>query len=406
MREEMSVLNAVLTNKDIHKLFEHNVDNLMTDCSDMWGFIKDYYDSTQQVPTGEIMQDRFPEFMPGQASPTIYAVNQLKTAFLEQELRASITKTAKMLQSGESAKALESVSGDISKISRVTTKVVDVDVTNVDDAVAHFKELKQRTKNGALGVKTSIESFDVCLPMGISPGQLGIFLAYPAVGKSWLALLFAVRAWQNGKVPMIMSLEMTEAEVRNRLYTIIGEGKFSHRMISSGLIDIDAFEKFAREFIEGKQPFKIVSNEGVGEVTPNFLKAKIDQYKPDVIFVDYLQLMSDNGKSDQETVKIKNLSRELKLMAVSQAVPIIAIASATPDEASNLESIPQLGQVAWSKQIAYDADWVLAMGRKANSDALECAFRKNRNGYMGDFILLADFDRGRFEEVLDPTMNN
>jgi replicative DNA helicase len=121
------------------------------------------------------------------------------------------------------------------------------------------------------------------------------------------------------------------------------------------------------------------------------------------VFIDYLQLMQDNaGTSSNETVKIKNLSRELKLLAISEQVPIIAIASATPDDASDLESVPQLGQVAWSRQIAYDADWVLAMGRKQNSDALECAFRKNRHGFLGDFIMFADFDKGKFEEILDP----
>jgi protein-tyrosine-phosphatase len=65
--------------------------------------------------------------------------------------------------------------------------------------------------------------------------------------------------------------------------------------------------------------------------------------------------------------------------------------------------VPQLGQVAWSRQIAYDADWVLAMGRKQNSDALECAFRKNRHGFLGDFIMFADFDKGKFEEIDDPS---
>ncbi len=79
------------------------------------------------------------------------------------------------------------------------------------------------------------------------------------------------------------------------------------------------------------------------------------------------------------------------------------LASATPDDASDLESVPQLGQVAWSRQIAYDADWVLAMGRKQNSDALECAFRKNRHGFLGDFIMFADFDKGKFEEIDDPS---
>jgi replicative DNA helicase len=138
-------------------------------------------------------------------------------------------------------------------------------------------------------------------------------------------------------------------------------------------------------------------------MTPNVITSKIDQYRPDIVIVDYLQLMNDNsGTSNNETVKIKNLSRELKLLAISQKLPIIAIASATPDDATDLESVPQLGQVAWSRQIAYDSDWVLGMGRKANSTVLEAVLRKNRSGYMGAFYLDIDLDRGIFKEIIDP----
>jgi len=93
---------------------------------------------------------------------------------------------------------------------------------------------------------------------------------------------------------------------------------------------------------------------------------------------------------------MKNLSRELKLMSISEEVPIIAISSATPDDVTNMSTVPTLGQTAWSRQIAYDADWVLALGRATNSDIIECAFRKNRNGFMGDFLIQVDFDKGYY----------
>jgi replicative DNA helicase len=116
--------------------------------------------------------------------------------------------------------------------------------------------------------------------------------------------------------------------------------------------------------------------------------------------------MSPNQKSDNETVRMKNLSRELKLMAISEEVPIIAISSATPDDVTKLETVPTLGQTAWSRQIAYDADWVLALGRGTNSDIIECVFRKNRNGFMGEFLVQADFDKGyyRYKDYEDKTV--
>lgn len=401
--EELEVISAVCKNKDIHVMFENNADLLIKDCADVWEFIKDYYQTTRQVPDAELLATRFRDFEPRQSGPTIYQMNKLRQAYLDDTLKNSIKKAASLIQDNESAKALQELTFDISSMSRITAAVRDVDVTDVEDALSYFEKTRESAKNGEVGIKSNIASFDACLPMGIAKGQLGILLAYPAIGKSWLALYFATQAWKNGRIPMVLSLEMTEQEVRNRVFTIMGDGKFSHRGMSSGRVDTQSFTSWADQNIKGKQPFKIVSNDTGSEINPNVIRGKIDQYKPDIVFIDYLQLMSDNnGTYGNETVKIKNLSRELKLLAISEQIPIVAIASATPDDSSDLESVPQLGQVAWSRQIAYDADWVLAMGRKQNSDILECAFRKNRNGFLGDFIMECSFDSGRFKEVLDP----
>jgi replicative DNA helicase len=126
------------------------------------------------------------------------------------------------------------------------------------------------------------------------------------------------------------------------------------------------------------------------------LRGKIDQYKPDIVFIDYLNLMTSNQKTDSEVVKMKNLSRELKLLAISEQIPLVAISSATPDDITDMNSVPTLGQTSWSRQIAYDADFLLALGRAPNSDVLECVFRKNRNGFLGEFMVQVDFDSGRF----------
>jgi hypothetical protein len=68
---------------------------------------------------------------------------------------------------------------------------------------------------------------------------------------------------------------------------------------------------------------------------------------------------------------MKNLSRELKLLAISEQIPIVAISSATPDDITDMNSVPTLGQTSWSRQIAYDADWLLALGRAPNSDVFK-----------------------------------
>ena len=394
---ESKVLSAVLEDKQIHVLLQANVDNLLRTHNDIWNFIRNYFEVNSSVPPKSLVVEKFRDFQPVDGvGATKHHLEELQIEYLNDSLKDIIRHAASEVQGGNGNEALTNLITKTSELKKNTSAIRDIDATDLDSAVAYFEHVKKQQELGVIGIKTGLPGFDNYLPAGIMPGQLGVFLAYPGIGKSWLALYFAVQAWKQGKTPMIISLEMSETEVRNRVFTIMGEGLWSHRKISNGEIEIDMLRKWHADKLAGKPEFHIISNDSGGEITPSVLRGKIDQYKPDFVIVDYLQLMSPNQKADSETVRMNNLSRELKLMAIGEEVPIIAISSATPDDVNDLSSVPTLGQTAWSRQIAYDADWVIALGRGANSDIIECAFRKNRNGYMGEFLVQADFDKGYY----------
>jgi replicative DNA helicase len=394
---EAKVLSAVLNDKQIHVLLQADVGQILVTHNDVWDFIRNYYETNQTVPPHKIVTERFKDFdyFPDTGA-TRHHLEELRTQFLKDRLMKMIQDTALTVKGDEPVSALDTLISETANLKRLTSATRDLDVSNVEDAVAHFEMVKRLQDAGTYGIYTGLAGFDNYLPAGITPGQLGVLLAYPAIGKSWMVLYLAVQAWKNGKSPLIVSLEMTEAEVRNRIFTILGQGMWSHRKLSSGQVEIDMFKKWAAKTFEGKPEFHIISNDGIGEVSPSVLRGKIDQYHPDIMFVDYLNLMTSNQRTDNEVVKMKNLSRELKLLAISENIPVVAISSATPDDVTNMNSVPTLGQTSWSRQIAYDADWLLALGRAQNSDVLEAVFRKNRNGFLGEFVVQVDFDSGRF----------
>jgi replicative DNA helicase len=395
---EAKLISAVLQDKQVHVLLQANVDNILRTHNDIWQFIRNYSEMNSTVPPVSLVVDKFRDFTPVDGvGATKYHLEELQGEFLNDSLKDILRTTAGEVQSGQGVKALEELITQTSALKKNTSVIRDIDVIDIEDAVAYYENVKKQNEIGSIGIKTGLAGFDNYLPAGIMPGQLGVFLAYPGIGKSWMALYFAVQAWKQGKSPLIISLEMSETEVRNRVFTIMGEGLWSHRKLSSGAIETEDLRRWHKKELQGKPEFHIISNDGGGEVTPSVIRGKIDQYKPDLIIVDYLQLMSPNQKSDNETVRMKNLSRELKLMAISEEMPIIAISSATPDDVNKLDTVPTLGQTAWSRQIAYDADWVLALGRATNSDVIECVFRKNRNGFMGEFMVQADFDKGWYK---------
>jgi replicative DNA helicase len=394
---EAKVLSAVLKDKQLHVLLQANPDSLFKTHKDVWDFIKQYSEQNSVVPSIPLVIEKFRDFSPvGEIGNTKYHLEELRTSYLQDSLSGVLMSTAKQLQENKPNDALNNLISKTAELKKITANIRDIDATDIEDAVAHFKHIKELNEKGNYGIKTGLAGFDNYLPAGITPGQFGILLAYPAIGKSWLALFMAVQAWKNGRKPLVISLEMTETEVRNRVYTIMGQGMFSHRKLSSGEIDEESFNLWGKQHLDNMPTFHIVSNDGIGELSTSVLRGKIDQYAPDIVFVDYIQLMQSNVPTDNEVVKIKSISRELKVLAISAQVPIVAIASATPDDATDMNSVPSLGQVAWSKQLAYDADWVLALGRAQGTTILECAFRKNRHGFSGEFMVDVDFDSGRF----------
>lgn len=143
----------------------------------------------------------------------------------------------------------------------------------------------------------------------------------------------------------------------------------------------------------------MVSNQGNSSVTPNTIQAKIDTHRPDIVILDYLQLMSDNAETGPMTPRMLNLSREIKLLAVSNNIPIVSITAVTDEDNDRRDSPPLLSQVAWSKGIEYDANLAIAVHLHDDTNIVEIAGRKNRHGPLFGCYFSVDFDSGRWVET-------
>ena len=309
---ESKLITAVLKDKQIHVLLQANIENIFRTHNDIWQFIRNYSEYNGSVPPLSLVVEKFRDFVPvDSVGATKHHLEELRHEYLNDSLKDILRNAAAEVQGGNGSQALESLITKTSELKKNTVEIRDIDVTDIDSAVAYFENVKRQQELGLVGIKTNLPGFDNYLPAGIMPGQLGVFLAYPGIGKSWLSLYFAVQAWRQGKSPLIISLEMSETEVRNRVFTIMGDGLWSHRKLSNGQVEIDDLKRWHGKELAGKPEFHIISNDQGGEVTPSVIRGKIDQYKPDFIVVDYLQLMSPNQKSDNETVRMKNLSRAL-----------------------------------------------------------------------------------------------
>jgi replicative DNA helicase len=97
------------------------------------------------------------------------------------------------------------------------------------------------------------------------------------------------------------------------------------------------------------------------------------------------------------------MSKEFKRLATANNIPIILISSATPDSTASINTPPIIEQVAWSKQLSFDADLAFAVHRhdgqiEDGAVVIEIAGRKNRNGDLFSGYFKANINRGIYEE--------
>jgi replicative DNA helicase len=194
---------------------------------------------------------------------------------------------------------------------------------------------------------------------------------------------------------------MSPENMRDRIYTMMGSGLFKASDFSKGMVNTDDFHNWATDKFTDKQQFILISNEGQGQVTPNTVQAKIDQYKPDLVILDYHQLFNDSSGAKSEVERNRNISRDFKLLAVRNSIPIIDITAATMDDVSDQDAPPLMSQVAWSKAIEYDADVAIAIHKNPQSNIMEIVSRKNRHGTDFAFYLDWDLNRGIVEEIYE-----
>jgi replicative DNA helicase len=296
----------------------------------------------------------------------------------------------------------------LSQLSKFTNNVRDLDVTDLESAAAHFTSVKERSAamGGSPGILTGFDAIDKAYPTGMAPGHLIVAIGWPGRGKTWFTSYLACKAWEQGFKPMIVSLEMSPEDMRNRIYTMMGSGLFRASDFAKGDVNIDDLRTWGSKKFENKNGFVLVSSEGMSDVSANTVQAKIDQHKPDLVILDYHQLFSDTKRSSGATERNMNISREFKMLAMTNGIPVIDITAATMDDITDQDAPPMLSQVAWSKAIEYDADMAIAIHKYTNTNMIEVVSRKNRHGQDFSVFLDWDINRGIIKEIYENPFQN
>lgn len=268
-----------------------------------------------------------------------------------------------------------------------------------------------RSKGGITGITSGFVDLDR-FTQGFQKGDMIILAARPSVGKTALALNFAINAaLKGGKTVAIFSLEMPAEQLMQRLLSnksgVVGDKIRSMNLTDKDFIKIDTATKElagAKLFIDDTAGIKISDLEAKAR------KLKSAHEDLGLIVIDYMQLITSpsRGNSDSRQNEVSEISRKVKALARDLNVPIIALSQLSRSVEKREDKRPMLSDLRESGSIEQDADIVMFIYRDdyynrkedANSESgvVELNLAKHRNGPTGLIKLVFLKQIGKFSD--------
>lgn len=406
MNPEIALLNKIINSGDIVTAINSGCDKCFTLCQEEWNWLRDHYRDYRMVAPANVFFDKFKSIPAIETDGDMaFYIDELQKWKAQHDLQNIITDSVYTLKNEGPYRTLHKMHSRLSKLGRDTRLVKDVDlVTNADERLENLRERIALRASGKqlLGIPTGISIIDEKFG-GWQKGDFVVIAGFSGHFKSYLALYFGINAWLEGYRVLYISLEMSALQVGYRFDTFLGGGQFTNTGLTHAKdIYFDEYKTWLGDALKNKQSFVVVTNEALDEINPLTIEGKIDTWHPNLVIVDYLNLMDTVDGGGSETDRIRDLSKAIKRMCIKTGVPFIVITSVTQDKKDIGEKPPELHELAYSKQLAYDSDLTLALCR--HGDILEVISRKHRRSDEIHFHVETEVNRGIFKEIIHRTL--
>jgi replicative DNA helicase len=310
-------------------------------------------------------------------------------SYLLRKLHAVTNKatSAMMNKTAHPLEVLDSLTIDVEGINRSMLAKSNKKIDKLmGELLKDLIERKEGRKN--LGISSGWGKLDAVLGM-LMPSTLNILAARPAMGKTAFTVNWAVQIAKQGKKVAFFSLEMSADELAARI--LAAETGVSNGNIMKNpreLLDSEVKALFAASDHIKDLPLHIID---AGMVNINVVNAEVDRIKPDVVFIDYLQIMTpQNSVQAGDTNKFfEDLTRDLKITSKRLNIPIVLLSQLNRSLETRTNKRPILSDIRSSGGIEQNADTVTFVHREAyfnpqaDRKAAELIVAKNRNGMCG-----------------------
>lgn len=241
-------------------------------------------------------------------------------------------------------------------------------------------------------IATGFEILDRMLNGGFIRGTIAAIGARPSVGKTTFAVNIVARN-PNIKI-LFFSLEMSNRMIYDKMVADIGDIDYS----ATGKHEVN-FET-VRTVLKKFDKLTIVDN--VSEVER--MVEIIRQVKPDLVFIDYMQIVQSEKDFESNRQRIDYISQLLKRTAKQINNCILALSQLT----RGAKEEPTMSALKESGGLEQDSDYVILLKRpyvvdKSNKEILPSdttlKLDKNKFGDTGEIDYFFDGKHQRFSEI-------
>lgn len=371
----------------------------------IYQFIVEYHMRFDELPSLEIIQGKT-----GFALPEI--PSSLRADFVVDELfnrktyelaRTHYAKIGELLDSPipvikDVVEAFESSVLDFRREHLTQSKV-----ESLFSLLPLVKEHYEKIKAGERGILTPWPSINE-ITLGFWPMDLILLVARSGQGKTWAVVQLAYHAWKQGKKVLFASTEISRKRIAIRFAALMG--KFPYKEFSSGRLTIHSEPRFY-ELVE-----KEVNQEGLWIVGGNFdfraeaLSAAIEEVRPDFLILDGAYLLKTSGAS--RTDQAANAFNELKRLAITHEIPIVATHQFNREVKTNVSSSVRAESIGLTDVASWNSDLIFGMVQTDDMKRdrrLRMKPLKAREGFGDEVEINWDLNSMNFEEIGPVTSN-
>lgn len=329
-------------------------------------------------------------------------VDQIKLAYNIQSLKKILVDSLHQVDS--SVTTIEEENIFLATLQKKIEQITADGKTSEDET----PQEKMRTMfntyigGGDIFIPSGFDNLDKKI-QGFFNGSLVIVGARPSVGKTSLAISMAHNIAKKGHRVGFISIEMSDNQIQQRLASqmleiplrdiIVGARKREHK---------EKIQKFVENY---DFPFYVDANPMSLSTMKHRIKRMKANYGLDIIFLDYLQLISGEFQRYELVTKI---SQELKVIAKELDIPLVVLSQLSRGSEQTEEKIPNLSHLRESGSIEQDADMVILLykeeKKKKDEDkglletlpTVTLDIAKNRNGETGKIKLGFEKEYARF----------